>query len=73
VTLNAQGDGYELDGVPKSAEELTGALAAASRAKDPIEVLIRVPPSVPFEKFQRAVRIVRGAGIGTIRLGASEP
>jgi hypothetical protein len=73
VTMESQGDGYTLDGVPKSADELTTALSASARARAPVEALLRVPPSTPFERVERAVRVIRGAGISTIRMGASDP
>jgi hypothetical protein len=68
VTLEARGDGYALDGIPKSAEELRATLREAGKAGPPVEVLTRVPPSTPFEMAQQAVRIVRGSGIATIHL-----
>ncbi len=66
-------DRYGFDGVPMSAEGLAAALAAAGKAQTPIEVLLRVPPATPFERFERAVRLVRGAGISTIRLTGADP
>jgi hypothetical protein len=72
ITL-AGPDRYELDGVPKTSEELTSALMAASKDQAAIEVLLRVPPSTSFESVQRAVRLVRGAGIGTVRLATADP
>jgi hypothetical protein len=68
VTLEAEADRYLLDGVPRSAEELSGALVAAVKTRSSDALLIRVPPSTPFERVQGAVRLVRGAGIATIRL-----
>jgi hypothetical protein len=64
---------YALDGVPQSAEQLAAALAAAGKNQAPVEALRRVPPSTSFERLQRAVRVVRGADITTIRLAGSDP
>lgn len=65
-------DRYELDGVPKTADELTAALSAASKGQAAVEVLLRVPASTSFEAVQRAVRLVRGAGIATVRIAAAD-
>lgn len=71
VTLNDHG--YELDGGPRSADELRASLSEAARVQGPLEVLLRVPPATPFERVQGAVRAIRGAGISAIRLGAVDP
>jgi biopolymer transport protein ExbD len=73
VTLETEADRYALDGAPKSAAELAADLAAAVKAQSSAEVLLRVPASSPFERVQRAVRLVREAGIATIRLAPSDP
>lgn len=72
VTLEPAGEVYGLDGVARSAEELRAALSAAHGSMGPVEVLIRVPPSTPFERVERLVRLVRETGIGTIRLASLE-
>jgi hypothetical protein len=68
VVLEEAPDRYRLDGAPKSSEELATALTAAAKSPSSAEVLLRVPPSTPFERVQRACRLVRDAGIATIRL-----
>jgi hypothetical protein len=73
ITVGAEADRYALDGVPKSAGELSAALAGRARTQATAEVLLRVPASIPFERVQRAVRLVRAAGIATIRLAPSVP
>jgi hypothetical protein len=70
IALEESG-GYVLDGTPKSAEELTAALEAARKSGTLVEVLLRVPPTMSFERVERAVRLVRGAGVATIRFAAS--
>lgn len=71
VTLEGP-DRIGLDGTPKSAEELAAALAAAGKAQEGMEVLIRVRPTVPFETVERVVRIVRSAGVATIRMASGD-
>jgi biopolymer transport protein ExbD len=73
VTLDATTDRYALDGAAKSPEELTAALSAAVKADPSAVVLLRVPASTPFERVQRATRLVREAGIATIRLAPAGP
>ncbi len=70
--ITFEADRYTLDGDPKSADELAGALKAGARARASVDVLLRVPGSTPFERVQRAVRLVRGAGIDTVRLAISD-
>jgi hypothetical protein len=72
ITLG-EPDRYALDGVPRSEEELIAALREAGKDHAPIDVLLRVPASTTFDRVRRAVRIVRGSGIATIRLDAAEP
>jgi hypothetical protein len=73
VTLDAREDRYALDGANKTSEELTAALAAAARADPSAAVLLRIAPSTPFERMQRATRLIRGAGIMTIRFAPVVP
>jgi biopolymer transport protein ExbD len=70
VTLEDAADRYTLDGAPKSAAELTTALKAVAKAQPNGAVVLRVPESVPFERVLRAARIIREAGISSIRVGA---
>jgi biopolymer transport protein ExbD len=70
ITLEADADRYTLDGVPKSTEELKAALVAATKERSSVEVLLRVPASTPFDRVQRAVRVVRAAGIEAIRFAS---
>lgn len=69
--VTVEGDRYGLDGVEQTADELTTALSATVKSRDPAEVLIRVPPSTSLEKVQQLIRIVRGAGIEVIRFGTA--
>ena len=71
VTLDAASDRYLLDGTGKSPEELTAALSAAVKADPAVTVLLRVASTTPFDRVQRATRLVREAGIATIRLAPS--
>ena len=71
ITLEGP-DGYALDGVAKSAEELSAALRAAGKRQAAVEVLLRVPTSTPFERVRSAVRLVRDAGVESIRLAPSD-
>jgi biopolymer transport protein ExbD len=64
--------GYALDGIPRSAEELRASLSEAARSQGPVEVLLRAPPATPFDKVQGAVRMIRGAGISSIRLAVAD-
>jgi biopolymer transport protein ExbD len=70
VTIEDGTDRYTLDGVPKSAAELGTALAAAVKAQPAVGVVLRVPESAPFARVLRAARIIREAGISSIRVGA---
>jgi hypothetical protein len=72
VAFEAAADRYVLDGVPKSAEALIAALEVDSKAIGPVEVLLQVPGAMSFERVQQAVRLVRRAGIPTIRLAVAD-
>jgi biopolymer transport protein ExbD len=72
ITLKVDADRYTLDGIPKSAAELTTALAAAVRERSSADVLVRVPASTPFGRVQSAVRLVRSTGVATVRLAISD-
>jgi hypothetical protein len=72
ITLGSDADRYTLDGSPKTADELTAALLSAVKERSPVEVSLRVPATMPFERVQRAVRLVRSTGIQTIRLANSD-
>ena len=65
-------DRYVIDGVPQSSQELATTLAAAGKMRGPVEVLLRVPPTMPFDSVQSAVQLVRGAGVASIRLAAAD-
>ncbi len=73
IVLEPDADRYALDGLPKSAEELAAALAAAVKERSLVDVSLSVPSPTPFERVQRAVRLVRSAGVQTIRLSISDP
>jgi biopolymer transport protein ExbD len=73
VTLDAATDRYALDGASKSAEELTAAISAAVKADPSAAVLLRVAPSTSYERVQRATRLIRAAGMTTIRLAPAGP
>ncbi len=69
VTMEDGVDRYTLDGVSKSAAELGTALAAAVKAQPAVVVVLRVPDSAPFQRVLGAARIIREAGISSIRVG----
>ena len=73
VTIEAANDRYTLDGVSKSAEELSAALSSVVKNRSPTEVLLRVPPTMPFERVQRATQLIRESGVSTIRLAQTPP
>ena len=68
IALEAGSGRFTLDGTPRTAEELTAALSSSVKGQSSAEVLLRVPPSTSFEQVERAVRLVRQAGVSTIRL-----
>jgi hypothetical protein len=68
ITLEAGTDRYVLDGLAASGDELAAALVATVKERSTIAVVLRVPASAPFERVQRAVRLVRSCGIETVRL-----
>jgi hypothetical protein len=68
VIIEEAADRYTLDGVSKPAAELGPALAALVKARPSVSVIVRVPESAPFERVMRAVRIIRKAGVLSIRL-----
>jgi biopolymer transport protein ExbD len=73
VTLDATTNRYVLDGASKSAEELTAALSAAVKSDPSAAVLLRAAPATTYERVQQSTRLVRDAGITTIRLAPATP
>jgi biopolymer transport protein ExbD len=69
ITIEDAADRYTLEGAPKSAADLSTALAAVVKVHPNRGVVLRVPESMPFERVHRAVRIIREAGIASIRIG----
>ena len=68
IALETGSGRFSLDGTPRTAEELTAALSSSVKGQSSTEVLLRVPASTSFEQVERAVRLVREAGVSTIRL-----
>ena len=65
-------DRYTIDGVPRSSQELARTLASVGKMRGSVEVLLRVPPTMPFSAVQSAVHLVRGAGVTSIRLAVAD-
>ena len=68
VTLEDGPDRYAIDGQAKSGSELTVALAEAVKNEPRTSVILRVPETLPFERVNRAARMIRDAGITAIRV-----
>jgi hypothetical protein len=68
VTLVEGSDRYTLDGLPKTAAELTAALSAAGTKEPTTGVIVRVPETMPFSRVNRAARLIRDAEIRSIRV-----
>ena len=68
VTVEDGAERYTLDGVAKTAPGLATALAESVKDRPGITVLLRVPESAPFERVNRAFRLIRDAGISSIRV-----
>ncbi len=73
VGLEAAEDRYTIDGRSCSADELKAALTAAVKSGSAAAVLVRVAPDRPYHRVERAVRLIRAAGIASIRLAAEAP
>lgn len=73
VGLEAAEDRYTIDGRSCSADELKAALTAAVKSQPGTAVLVRAAPNLPYHRVERATRLIRGAGIASIRLAAEAP
>ncbi|MHB1561632.1 MAG: ExbD/TolR family protein [Isosphaeraceae bacterium] len=73
VGLEAVEDRYTIDGRNCSSDELKAALAAAVKQQAGTGVLVRAAPNLPYHRVERAIRLIRAAGIGCIRLAAEAP
>ena len=68
VLIEAGSDRYTLDGVAKTAAELTEALSQDAQNKKTTDALVRAGDTVPFERVLRAVAAIRAAGVTSVRL-----
>jgi hypothetical protein len=68
VTLEDGGDRYTLDGLAKTAAELAQALSESAKERPGVTILLRVPEAVPYERVNRAARLIREAGVSSIRV-----
>ncbi|MGP0066082.1 MAG: ExbD/TolR family protein [Isosphaeraceae bacterium] len=68
VILEDQADRYTIDGVTRTAAELTTALAESAKIQPAETVVLRVPDSASFDRVHRAAQLIRSAGVTSIRL-----
>ncbi len=73
VGLEAAEDRYTIDGRSCSADDLKSALAAAVKQQPGAAVLVRAAPNLPYHRVEQAIRLIRAAGIASIRLAPEAP